>query len=54
MADKLAELANFAVAALVFGQAVGQGTFSPGVAAAGVTIWAVLMAFAFALKGVNR
>ena len=54
LAEKLADLANFAVAALVFGQAVGQDMFSPAVALVGMAIWSVLMAFTLALKGESR
>ena len=54
LAEKFGDLANLAVAALVFGQAVGQGTFSPGVGLAGIAMWLALMAFAFLLKGGSR
>lgn len=54
LAQKSADLANFAVAALVFGQAVGQETFSPGIGLAGTAIWLGLMTFAYALKGDRR
>jgi hypothetical protein len=51
LAEKFADLANFAVAGLVFGQAVGQETFSPMVGLAGMGLWLVFLAFAFAFKG---
>jgi len=38
-AEKFGDLANLAVAALVFGQALGQDTFSFGVGLAGFGIW---------------
>ena len=46
--------ANCAVAALVFGQAVGQDAFSVGVGVAGIATWAVFMVIAFALSGESR
>jgi hypothetical protein len=54
LAEKFADLANFAVAGLVFGQAVGQETFSPAAALAGIAIWFVLLVFAFAIKRGSR
>jgi hypothetical protein len=54
LAEKFADLANFAVAGLVFGQAVGQETFSPAVGLAGIGIWLGFLALAFAIKGSNR
>jgi hypothetical protein len=54
LAEKFADLANFAVAGLVFGQAVGQETFSPAVGLAGMGIWFVLLVLAFAIKGGGR
>jgi hypothetical protein len=54
LAEKLGDLANLAVGALVFGQAVGQDAFSVGVAAAGIAIWSVFTGFSLALKGEGR
>lgn len=54
LAEKFAELANFAVAGLVFGQAVGREAFSAGTALAGMAIWLLLMVFSLALKGGNQ
>jgi len=54
LVEKSADLANFAVAGLVFGQAVGQETFSPGIGLAGMAIWLGLMTFAYALRGDSR
>ena len=41
-AEKFGDLANYAVAALVFGQAVGQASFSFGVGLAGFAIWTAI------------
>ena len=38
LAEKFGDLASLAVAALVFGQAVGQNTFSPNVGLAGMAM----------------
>lgn len=54
LAEKFGDLANLAVGALVFGQAIGQDVFSPGVAIAGMAIWLLLMAYTLALKGERR
>lgn len=54
LAERFAELANFAVAGLVFGQAVGQETFSAGIALAGMAIWLIFMVFSLALKGAHQ
>ena len=54
LAEKLADLANFAVAALVFGQAVGQDLFFVGIAGAGIAIWSIFTVLALALKGESR
>jgi hypothetical protein len=54
LAEKFADLANFAVAGLVFGQAVGQDTFSPTVGLAGIGIWLGFLALAFAIQGDSR
>ena len=54
LAEKFGDLANLAVGALVFGQAIGEDAFSPEVAIAGTAIWLLLMAFMLVLKGVSR
>jgi hypothetical protein len=54
LAEKVADLANFAVAGLVFGQAVGQQTFSLAVGLAGIGLWVGFLALAFAIKGGGR
>ena len=54
LAETFADLANFAVAGLVLGQAVGQETFSRAVGLAGVGIWLGFLALAFAIKESNR
>ncbi len=51
LAEKFGDLANLAIAALVFGQALGQGTFSLAVGLTGIVIWGGLMALVFALSG---
>lgn len=54
LAEKLGDLANLAVAALVFGQAIGQDAFSVGTATAGMAIWLLLTLFTLILKGQRR
>lgn len=54
LAEKFSDLANFAVAALVFGQAVGQEPFSLWVGVAGIATWVALMLIAFAISGETR
>ena len=44
LVDKLPDVANVAAGALVFGQFLGNTTFSPRLAALGVTLWALLFA----------
>ena len=39
LVEKLPDLANLAVAGLVFGQLLGAETFSPRVALGGVALW---------------
>ena len=51
LAEKFGDLGNFAVAALVFGQAVGQDECSVEVGVVGIVIWATLTAIGFALSG---
>ena len=54
LAEKFGDLANFAGAALVFGQAVGQEPFSIGMALAGFLIWLGFMTATFFLAGESR
>jgi hypothetical protein len=54
LAEKFADLANFAVAGLIFAQAVGQESFSVVVGLAGIAIWLGLLGSAFAFKGDSR
>lgn len=51
LAEKFGDLANLAVAALVFGQALGQDSFSLGVGLAGFAIWLLFMVATFVLAG---
>ena len=51
LADKFGDLANLAIAALVFGQVVGQQQFSATVGLAGIGTWLVFTAGGVALKG---
>ena len=51
LAEKFGDLANYAVAALVFGRAVGQDRFSLGVGVAGIVIWLLFMGGTFFLAG---
>lgn len=52
--DKLPDFANVAVGALVFGQFLGNGVFSPYVALAGLGLWIVFMGWAAFLAGGER
>jgi len=54
LAEKFGDLANFAFAALVFGQTVGQERFSFSVGVAGIAMWAVCMAATFFLAGESQ
>ena len=54
LAEKFGDLANLAVAALVFGQALGQDAFSLAVMLAGAAIWSVFMAATFFLAGESQ
>jgi len=47
----LRELANYAAAALVFGQFVGQQLFSWRVLLTGGALWLVLVSYALVLEG---
>jgi hypothetical protein len=53
LVEKFGDLANLGVAALVFGQALSQDSFSCGVDLAGFVIWSVFMAATFFLAGRN-
>ena len=54
VAEKFADLANLAVAALVFGQALGDEPFSVGVGLVGAAVWSVFMGVTFYLAGDSR
>jgi hypothetical protein len=54
LADKLADVANIAVGALLFGQFLGDGPFSPSLAAVGVGIWVFLVGCAVGVTGRRR
>ena len=51
LADTLRELANYAAAALVFGQFVAQQPLSWSVIAAGVATWFAMVLIALGLSG---
>ncbi|MBI4888391.1 MAG: hypothetical protein HY824_14950 [Acidobacteria bacterium] len=51
LAEKFGDLANYAVAALVFGQAVGQEGFSFGLGLAGFATWLLFVGATFFLAG---
>ena len=51
LVDKLPDLAQVAVGALVFGQFLGERPFSYMLAAAGYVVWIALMSFALYLAG---
>ena len=54
LAEKFGDLANYAVAGLVFGQAVGEGRFSVVTGLAGFAIWLLFMGATFFLAGETR
>jgi len=54
LAEKFGDLANYALAALVFSQAVGQESFSIGVALAGFLIWFGFTAVSYVLAGESQ
>ena len=54
LAEKFGDLANLAVAAFLFGQAVGQDGFSVPMGVTGIVTWAVFTAIAFAMSGEGR
>lgn len=51
LAEKFGDLANLAVAALVFGQALGEGGFSLSLGLLGIAVWLALTAIGFAFSG---
>jgi hypothetical protein len=51
LAEKFGDLANLAVGALVFGQAVTEDQFSLLLGVAGSTVWALLTAATYLLLG---
>ena len=54
LADKLPDIANVAAGALVFGQLLGERTFSFWLAAGGLALWAFLLACSVVLTGGNE
>ena len=54
LAEKFGDLANYAVAALVFGQAIGQDRFSFGVGVAGFAIYLLCLGATFFLAGESQ
>ena len=50
-ADKLFDAANLSLAALVFGQFLGEGFFAAGVALLGLALWIFFIVFAAVLSG---
>jgi hypothetical protein len=51
LGETLRELANFAAAALVFGQFVGQAPVSVPLIVAGIAMWVALVLFALLVDG---
>ena len=51
LGETLRELANFAAAALVFGQFVGQATVSVRLVLAGIVMWITLVVLALVVEG---
>ena len=49
LAETLRDIANIAAGAMVFGQFIGSQTFSFRIAAFGMGVWIVLVAFATVL-----
>jgi hypothetical protein len=54
LAEKFGDLANYAVTALVFGQAVSEDSFSVSMGLAGFGIWLLFMGGTFFLAGESR
>ena len=53
LVEKLPDIANVAVGALVFGQFLGDRPYSPALALYGVGIWSALMGFVLLLAMEN-
>jgi len=51
LAETLRDIANFAAAALIFGQLVSERTFSIWLALLGIALWGCFVASAVALIG---
>ena len=49
--EKVPDVANLAVGALVFGQFIGEQPFSIGLAFVGIATWSVLIAFPLVIAG---
>ena len=54
LADKLPDAANVAAAALVFGQVLGERTFSYWLAACGLALWIFFFSCAIVLAAGNE
>ena len=54
LAEKFGDLANLALAALVFGQVISQGGFSISIGLAGAAIWSVCIAATIFLAGESQ
>ena len=52
--DKFPDVANLAVGALVFGQFLSQGSYSIGLAAAGIAAWSALIVITLVIAGGPR
>jgi len=50
-AEKLADAANLALAAMVFGQSLAVGQFSVSLAVAGLTVWGLVIGASLLVKG---
>ena len=51
LADKVPDMANLALGALLFGQFVSDRPFSPSLAIAGLAVWVALFAWAAVIAG---
>ena len=54
LVDKVPDIANLAVAALLFGQFLDNRAFSPGLALFGIGIWMFLIGCAYVLAEGNQ
>jgi hypothetical protein len=51
LAEKLADAANLALAAMVFGQSLASGQFSVSLAVAGLAVWGLVIGVSLLVKG---